>query len=180
MRLLLLPFYFSSSELLDDVQAFLPRVYKLKVQRVDPWFDPQDCFSSQRGQYDALGLLRKLIDGKPKDADRVLALTSVDLFISVLTYVFGEAQLDGPTGIVSTRRLDPQAYGLPADPARLRQRLLTEAVHELGHNFGLAHCKTPGCAMHGATYVEEIDLKKPALCSLCKNMYQQYMQHYGA
>ena len=176
MRLLLLPFYFPSSQLVDELRDFLPRVYKLQVQLVSPWFDPQDCFNSQRGQYDALCLLRKLIAGRPPSAQRVLAITGVDLFISVLTYVFGEAQLDGPTGIVSTRRLNPQAYGLPKDPQRFRQRLLTEAVHELGHTFGLAHCKTAGCAMHGATYVEEIDLKKPQLCASCRGQYLAYLE----
>lgn len=179
MRLLLVPFYFAEPQQLREIEKRLPEIYDLHVQRVTPWFDPEKSFHAGRGQYDALGLLRQLLEGLPEDADRVLAMTGVDLFIPVLTYVFGEAQLDGPTSILSARRLAPQAYGLPADPARFGQRLLTESVHELGHTFGLPHCTTPGCAMHGATYVEEIDLKGPVLCDGCRQDYRKYIHEKG-
>ena len=101
-------------------------------------------------------------------AGRVLGVTGVDLFIPVLTYVFGEAQVYGPAAVVSTHRLQPTVYGLPDDPGLFYRRLLTEAIHELGHTHGLLHCLEPGCAMGSSTYVEEIDLKRPALCPTCR------------
>jgi archaemetzincin len=98
---------------------------------------------------------------------RILAVTSVDLFIPVLTYVFGEAQLGGPAAVVSTNRLRSEKYGLPPDPETLISRLEKEAVHELGHTFGLFHCSEPACVMHASTYVEEIDPKEASFCATC-------------
>ena len=86
----------------------------------------------------------------------------------VLTYVFGEAQLGGRAAVVSLHRLDDELYGLPPNPKRLFQRLVKEAVHELGHTFDLVHCHEDGCVMASSTYVEEIDLKSERFCASCR------------
>jgi archaemetzincin len=91
----------------------------------------------------------------------------VDLFNPVLTYVFGEAQLSARGAVVSSRRLRPEMYGLPENVPLLQARLETEAVHELGHTFGLLHCLEPTCVMHASSYVEEIDLKESRFCPGC-------------
>jgi archaemetzincin len=81
--------------------------------------------------------------------------------------VFGEAQLSARGAVVSSRRLRPELYGLPEDEPLLRARLETEAVHELGHTWGLLHCPEPTCVMHASSYVEEIDLKASRFCADC-------------
>ena len=58
-------------------------------------------------------------------------------------------------------------YGLPENEPLLRARLDTEAVHELGHTFGLLHCPEPTCVMHASTYVEGIDQKESRFCTAC-------------
>ena len=98
---------------------------------------------------------------------RVLCVIGVDLFAPVLTYVFGEAQLDGRAAVVSIHRLRSELYGLPADDDLLSRRLEKEALHELGHTYGLLHCRLQSCVMHASTYVEEIDLKSAAFCDAC-------------
>ncbi|MFH1809799.1 MAG: archaemetzincin [Pseudomonadota bacterium] len=169
MQLQLVPVHFLSLPgRLQRVTHQLEAVYGLQVEQVAPWFDPEAVYDPERGQYNALGLLSVLLQRQGTHPGRVLAVTAVDLFIPVLTYVFGEAQLDGPAAVVSSRRLDPQAYGLAADEALLQRRLEVEAVHEIGHTFGLRHCFGPRCAMRGATYAEEIDLKDATLCSECR------------
>jgi archaemetzincin len=90
-----------------------------------------------------------------------------DLYIPVLTFVFGEAQLDGSAAIVSTHRLKNQYYGLQKDDTLLYIRLEKEIVHELGHTFGMYHCRDYECVMKSSTYVEEIDLKKATPCPVC-------------
>ncbi|TPW11234.1 MAG: peptidase, zinc-dependent [bacterium] len=92
------------------------------------------------------------------------------LFIPVLSFVFGEAQLDGPAAVVSTWRLDPVAYGLPGDAARLQERLAKEITHELGHTLGLYHCRQFECVMRSSTDVEEIDLKRGVFCPECRKL----------
>jgi archaemetzincin len=152
------------------VAAWLERAFDAVVRERAPWFDPESCYDASRGQYSSTRMLEALLDGAGSGADRILGLTGVDLFLPALTWVFGEAQLSGVAAVVSTSRLHAEAYGLPADPDRVRARLVTEAVHELGHTFGLLHCLDPACAMRASTYAEEIDLKTSRLCVDCAGL----------
>ena len=95
-------------------------------------------------------------------------ITMVDLYIPILTFVFGEAQMGGPCGLVSGHRLQQQFYGLPEDEALFDRRLLTEAAHELGHTLQLTHCDDYQCAMAASHGVEWMDLKQSSLCSACE------------
>jgi archaemetzincin len=121
-----------------------------------------------RGQHHATLLLAEVLRHRPEGADRIVGLTDVDLYIPVLTFVFGQAQLSGAGSVVSTFRLHAEYYGLPADEVLLRDRTIKETVHELGHNFGLVHCPDYRCVMSSSTYVEDVDLKEPGLCPDCR------------
>lgn len=133
---------------------------------------PQFAREAARGQYNSSMILAELFNRRTNPPMRILGVTDVDLFAPVLTYVFGEAQMHGPAAVVSTFRLRPELYGLEPDPEILSRRLLVESVHELGHTAGLTHCHTPGCAMIGSTYAEEIDLKGPGLCERCGGVFR--------
>lgn len=78
--------------------------------------------------------------------------------------MFGEAQLEGTAAIVSSHRLDETLYGLPKNQELLEERLLKEAIHDLGHTFGLVHCHDYSCVMHSSASVEEIDIKGASFC----------------
>lgn len=153
--------------LLEPLAAELGRVFGLRVEQHPPDFDPESAFDASRGQYNSRLLLARLLDGLPAGCARILGVAGVDLFIPVLTYVFGEAQLDGPAAVVSTYRLDNELYGLPADPGLLFDRLVKEAIHELGHTYDLVHCHRNRCVMASSTYVENIDLKSDRFCDGC-------------
>jgi archaemetzincin len=75
--------------------------------------------------------------------------------------------MGGRCALVSTHRLRQEFYGLPGDPELLRERLLKEAVHELGHTLELTHCDDYDCVMASSHSVEWIDLKTPNLCNIC-------------
>lgn len=98
---------------------------------------------------------------------RLLAVTSLDLYVPVLTFVFGEAQLNGSCAVVSLHRLREEFYGLPAREELMRERLVKEAVHELGHTYGLLHCDDWRCVMTSSHAVERLDVKGAAFCILC-------------
>lgn len=167
-ELCLVPIFMSGRDpLINKLGHRLTQTFLLQVRIREPWFDPQLTYDVSRGQYDSNMLLGQLLSDPSEDAMRILGVTSVDLFIPVLTYVFGEAQLDGPAAVVSTNRLQSEKYGLPPDPETLISRLEKEAVHELGHTFGLFHCSHPACVMHASTYVEEIDPKEASFCAAC-------------
>ncbi len=120
-----------------------------------------------RRQYHSTAILGKLAALKPPKAMRVLAVTRVDLFIPILTYVYGEAQLGGQACVISIHRL---AEGLSTATPRhvFLARVAKEAVHELAHTFNLRHCKDPGCIMHYCRNIRDVDRKQDNLCRYCR------------
>jgi len=144
--------------------------------------DPAFAFDFSRNQYNSTALIAALVTLQVRQtrsatsassSDKVLGITSVDLFVPVLTFVFGEAQLDGNTAIVSTYRLDESIYGFPPNPRLTQERLLKESLHELGHTFGLIHCPDYLCVMHSSTSVEEIDVKTARFCLKCQEILEK-------
>jgi archaemetzincin len=125
------------------------------------------AFDAERRQYGSIPVLDMLLRRCPQDATKLLAVTERDLFIPVLTFVFGQAQLGGRVGVVSFARLRQEFYGLAANREIFLERAYKEALHETGHLFGLVHCAEPKCAMSLATTVRQIDLKDDVFCAAC-------------
>lgn len=163
----LVPIHLHSPGCLEELKDCVEHTFGIRAKCSTFRIDLPGTFDPLRKQYNSSDILRQLIAFPPADAFKILGITAVDLFIPILTYVFGEAQLDGIGAVVSLHRLKNQFYGLPEDEIRMRDRLLKEAVHELGHTFGLLHCANPGCALNASTYVEDIDQKSRRLCSNC-------------
>ena len=124
-------------------------------------FDPSFAYDAKRRQYDSTRLLERLQRG-------VVAVTDLDLFIPILEFVFGEAELGGDRAIVSTHRLHQEFYGLPADDALFQERVRKEVRHEWGHAIGLRHCHRYDCVMHSSPSVEHVDLKGEEFCESCR------------
>lgn len=111
--------------------------------------------------------MKMLAQHAPRDAYRVLGVTGVDLAIPMLSFLFGQAQCEGPIAIISLCRLQQEFYGLPAEEGLLRERVVKEALHELGHTFGLTHCANTKCAMSLATHIGLVDAKEEHYCARC-------------
>jgi len=135
--------------------------------------DVREAFDAGRRQYNSSGLLAQLLSA-PLDADsKIIGVTGLDLFIPVLTFVFGEAQLGGRAAVASSFRLRNTFYGLDADHDLTLDRLVKECLHELGHTFGLVHCRDYRCVMCASPSVEEIDLKEDAFCAACRRILER-------
>lgn len=145
----------------------LSRTFGVTVEQGYPHFDPELAYDPARGQYNSRLLLAALLGEAPEEKVRVLGVTSVDLFIPVLTYVFGEAQLAGTAAVVSFYRLDNAIYGLPGSEDLLFERLCKEATHELGHTYNLLHCPDDRCVMSSSSYVAGVDGKSDRFCTEC-------------
>jgi len=144
------------------------QAFKIESRIRNCRFDLSPVYDPVRNQYNSSGLLLQLISDPPPERLKILGVTELDLFIPIFTFLFGEAQLNGIGALVSTHRLHNQFYGIPENKELLRNRLLKEAIHELGHTFGLIHCFTLKCVMKSSTYVEEIDQKSIHFCRLCE------------
>jgi archaemetzincin len=131
--------------------------------------DPKPFFNPDRGQYSSTSIIERLEQETPAKASKVLAVTGLDLYIPILTFVFGEARLNGRCAVVSSYRLDNRSYGLRPNPSLLQKRMLKESTHELGHTLGLIHCQDQECVMKSSTYVEEIDFKGSWFCRRCRD-----------
>jgi archaemetzincin len=125
------------------------------------------AYNPLRRQYHSSEILQKILPRFPSETWKVLGVTDMDLYIPVLTFVFGEAQIADGGAIVSAHRLYQEFYGMPKDPELLRERLLKESLHELGHTYGLRHCQDYTCVMSASNGVERIDLKSADFCPAC-------------
>lgn len=166
-RIYVVPVALNNQVPVSDLCADLESVYHLPVELLEMRIEVSEALDVSRRQYHSARLLAMLIEAAPAGTSKLLGITSYDLFLPVLTFLFGQAQVDNRVSIFSTFRLHNEFYGLPASTDTLYRRSLKEAVHELGHTFGLRHCLLPGCAMNASTYVEDIDLKEPYYCSDC-------------
>ena len=128
------------------------------------WSSRSTRAGSSTGRWPVLEMLARMC---PADALKLLAVTGRDLFIPVLTFVFGQAQLGGRVAVVSLARLRQEFYGLAPNREILLERAVKEALHETGHTFGLVHCADRSCAMSLATNVRQIDVKQAAFCASC-------------
>jgi archaemetzincin len=152
---------------LRKIAAAVQNVFAAPVEVASARLNLRRAFDPSRNQSNSTALLAQVLTSAEDSEYKRIAVVDVDLFIPVLTFVFGEAQLNGTAAIVSTHRLMNQFYGLPPDPKLLLHRLEKEIVHEVGHTFGLYHCRYFECVMRSSTYVEEIDMKKATMCAGC-------------
>ncbi|HSB37346.1 MAG TPA: archaemetzincin family Zn-dependent metalloprotease [Thermoanaerobaculia bacterium] len=161
--------------LLEGVTRVVTAEFGLPVRAHGSPERPVEAWDPRRGQH-ASGKILSWLDGKtPAAAGRVLGVTDADLFIPILTFVFGEAQLHGRAAVVSTARLSG-LDGVPAPPGVLLARLEKECVHELGHTFGLVHCRAAGCAMARSASLRDVDAKTPHLCGECRERIHNHLR----
>jgi archaemetzincin len=124
-------------------------------------------FDIDRGQYCAASVLRRLASSLPS-GEGLLAVVGDDLFAPGLNFVFGEADLKNRCAIISLARLRATYPGQELTTRLFRHRVLTEAVHEVGHLLGLGHCPQPSCVMHFSNSLSETDRKKTEPCPDCR------------
>lgn len=152
---------------LEHLAAILARTFRTPCRIRPETFDIAFALDERRQQYYSTAIIQRLERAGDPDA-RVLGVTACDLYVPVLTFVFGEAQLDGNCAVVSGARLKEEFYGMPGSETLFRERLVKEAAHELGHTFGLRHCRDWRCVMASSHAVERLDVKGADFCRSCR------------
>ena len=128
--------------------------------------EPDYAYDHKRKQYLSTAILNA-IQGQKEVAryERILGVVDHDLFVPELNFVFGQASTKA--AVISLTRLRQTFYHLPEDQTLFHQRILTEAVHELGHTYGLGHCGNPRCVMFFSNSLMDTDRKGSEFCPSC-------------
>lgn len=154
---------------LENIAKNVAQKFQFKVDIEEKYIDLSIYYDPMRRQYNGYKLLKE-IDAQPYSSIiKKIAIFQVDLFIPILTYIFGQATFDGNTGIASLYRLRNELYGLKKNKKLMFERFCKVIIHELGHTFGLIHCHVPACVMNSSTYVEDLDQKGSSFCEQCKS-----------
>jgi archaemetzincin len=154
-------------QVLNWIESAAAEWFAFPIRCLPPLALPETAYDVGRGQYRSVDIMKALAQTAPPDTARLLGVTEVDLAIPMLSFLFGQAQLDGSVAVISLCRLRQAYYGLPTDDELLRQRTVKEALHELGHTFGLTHCPEAKCAMSLATHIGLVDQKAEGYCGRC-------------
>jgi archaemetzincin len=174
----LAPIGIFAPDLLAAVADSVRRIFGLEC-RTAPLLDAiAFAYDGDRKQYHSTAVLERLAAKAPPDALKVLALTREDLFIPILTHVYGEAQLGGTSCVVSTHRL-AEGISMVNTRERYLKRVAKEAAHELGHTFDLRHCKDAHCIMHYCRSIGDVDHKNNELCRYCRVLLGDYLRKAG-
>ena len=155
-------------DFLGTIAESIAREYRVSVSVKESHMDLSEFYDPMRRQYNGNKLMKELDSWSSMSQVKNIGLFRVDLFNPILTYIFGQAALNGNIGVASMYRLRNEQYGMKKDEDVLLDRFRKVIIHELGHMFGLVHCHLTPCVMRSSTYVEDIDQKSPHLCSKCR------------
>jgi len=166
-KLNIIPIGKIDQKILDYLKVELERKFGLKVEIAESMESPDYAYNPKRRQYLAEAILERII----KISDGInLGMVDVDLYTPDLNFVFGTAFPLGKSAVISLARLRQEFYGLPKNEILFKERVIKEAIHELGHVFGLNHCRDPECVMHFSNTILDTDKKSSSFCSNCQRI----------
>lgn len=144
-----------------SLEEFIPRALGFEVRLAGHLAIPEEILDSTRRQYLAEAVARLVAYRKSERAIGLL-VADADAYVPGLNFVFGLAAPSLGVATVFLRRLRQWT-----DRANYVERVVKEVLHELGHVFGLKHCRNRKCVMSFSNSVFEVDVKSRAFCRSC-------------
>ncbi len=148
----------------DSIQGIL----RLPVDLLSPEPLPPEAFMELRNQYNAMTIIKYLSNNRSGKTLKILGVTNEDLCNPILTYVFGEAYLNGAAAVLSCYRLHRGVNDDFVPRETFLERVVKVALHEIGHTFNLPHCHSGRCVMRASNTLQELDDKLNYLCDYCE------------
>lgn len=176
----ILPLGFIDQAFLSKLSERLGTIWGRAVDILRSEAEPRYAFDSRRRQYFSPHILKEISRQRLFDSGKIIGVADVDLYVSGLNFVFGQAHLWGGAAVISLARLRPSFYREDEDNKLLFSRAVKEAIHELGHTYGLTHCSDRGCVMSFSNSIGEVDLKGETLCGSCTRRYDQIIGRLGS
>jgi len=138
---------------------------------IAPLEHPAYAYDARRRQYLSSAILDRLraLPLPRTGRARCVGIVDEDLYVPELNFVFGQASLGGGEAVIALPRLRQGFYDLPENEALFRERTIKEAVHELGHTYGLRHCPDRRCVMHFSNSLHDTDVKHVGFCRRCQH-----------
>lgn len=131
---------------------------------------PDSLLAYSKTRYNANKILRHLDLIKPEQANYILAITDDKIAAcGDSTQEMGVAGLGDRPGVCSVVSTASLKRKLP-DSTQFTPRLIKACMHEMGHNFGLPHCKSKNkkCFMRDAGgTILTLDEEERFLCDQC-------------
>jgi archaemetzincin len=158
----------------DDLKSTFSKFnISIKINR-DGFQLEEAEYNSERSQYNADKILNRIIKlTKNYKVFRIMGVMDKDIFSKDYKFNFGIAQISRRVGLISITRLRESFYEeqgfihKKGDSLRkVELRTLKEAVHELGHTFGLEHCHNY-CIMRFSESLMDTDKKPAQFCESC-------------
>ncbi len=167
-KIILRPLSMIDSQTLEILKQSLEQSFSRPVEIMAQVSNLDFAYDPSRQQHLSPRLLSALRSFSMEPGDRCLGMVDVDLYSPGLNFVFGEADISAGVAVISVYRLMQERYGLPQDDGLFQDRVIKEAVHELGHTYNLGHCQDIRCVMHFSNSLADTDIKGASFCQKCQ------------
>ena len=158
-------------EILEGLKGRLRETFGCPVETKPQTTDLARAYNSKRKQYLSTTILSAI--SASEEGERALGIVDVDLYVPSLNFVFGEADMGSGVAIISLFRLSQERYALPPNRELFLERAVKEAIHELGHTYGLGHCTNEKCIMYFSNSLMDTDRKQAAFCNKCRQILEK-------